>query len=207
MPYRETGNLAYKQLCLLWNSAIWRMTKIAHLVKMVEMKRLFPICLIGVGILILLGSAGVWGYNQKVQHPSSAPLPDVVADLDLTESLMAERAITEFTRLHGEGFPITSGAVGMYGADHSATLWVAGSLLQPVAGRMLVAMRDKIASTSGKSPFSPVGERQDGTRIVYELDGMGQKHFYFQSGKMIVWLAVNPERAEEALTQVLKFYP
>src|SRR3990172_85166 len=135
MPYRETGNLAYKQLCLLWNSAIWRMTKIAHLVKMVEMKRLFPICLIGVGILILLGSAGVWGYNQKVQHPSSAPLPYFF------------------------------------------------------------------------SPFSPVGERQDGTRIVYELDGMGQKHFYFQSGKMIVWLAVNPERAEEALTQVLKFYP
>ena len=207
MPYRETGNMAYKQLCLLWNSAIRRMTKKTRSVKMFEMKRLFPICLIGIGILILLVSAGFWAYNQKVQHPSSAPLPERITDLSLTQSMMAERAIAEFARLHGNGFPIISGAVGMYGADHSATLWVAGALLQPVAGRMLVAMRDKIASTSGRSPFSPVGERQDGTRTVYELDGMGQKHFYFQSGKMIVWLAVDPERAEEALTQVLKFYP
>jgi len=171
------------------------------------MKRLFPVCLMGIGILILLVSVGFWGYNQKVRHPSSAPLPESVADLDLTESLLAERAITEFTRLHGVDFPITSGAVGMYGTDHSATLWVAGAPLRPVAGRMLVAMREKIASTSGRSPFSPVGERQDGTRTVFELDGMGQKHFYFQSGKLIVWLAVDPERAEEALTQVLKFYP
>lgn len=183
------------------------MTKKARLVKMVEMKKLFPICLICVGILSLLVSAGVWGYNQKVQHPSSAPLPDAVADLDLTESLMAERAITEFTRLHGNDFPIISGSIGMYGADHSATLWVAGAPLQPVAGRMLAAMRNKIASTSGGSPFSPVGERQDGSRTVFELDGMGQKHFYFQSGKLIVWLTVDPERAEEALTQILKFYP
>jgi hypothetical protein len=134
------------------------MTKKARSIKMVEMRRLFPICLIGAGILILLVSAGAWGYNQKVLHPSSAPLPDVVAGLDLTESLVAESAITEFTRLHGDDFPLTSGAVGMYGADHSATLWVAGAPLQTVASRMLAAMRDKIASTSGRSPFSPVGD-------------------------------------------------
>jgi hypothetical protein len=83
MPYRETGNFAYKQLCLLWNSAIRRMTKQTRSVKMDEMKRLIPL------------RAG-W-------H--------------------------------------------------------------------------------------------------------GQKHFYFQSRKLIVWFAVDPERAEEALNQILKFYP
>jgi hypothetical protein len=36
MPYWETGNIAYKQLCLLWNSAILRMTKKACLVKMIK---------------------------------------------------------------------------------------------------------------------------------------------------------------------------
>ena len=183
------------------------MTKQTPSVNMVEMKRLFPLGLMGLGLLLIIGTAGFWSFNQKVQHPSSAPLPERVTDLSLTQSRMAEKAIAEFARLHGNDFPLTSGAVGMYGADHSVTLWVAGAPFQTMAGRMLAAMRDKIASTSGSSPFSPIGERRDGTRAIYELDGMGQKHFYFQSGKLIVWLAVDPERAEEVLTQALKFYP
>ena len=183
------------------------MTKKAFSTKMVEMKRLFPLGLMGLGLLLIIGTAGFWGYNQKVQKPAPAPLPERVADLSLTQSLMAGEAIAEFTRLHGNDIPLTSGAVGMYGSDHSVTLWVAGVPFQTIANRMLVAMRDKIARTSGSSPFSPVGERKDGSRTIYELDGMGQKHFYFQSGKLIVWLAVDLESAEEVLAQVLKFYP
>jgi hypothetical protein len=125
----------------------------------------------------------------------------------LTQSLIGEKAIAEFTRLHGNDFPLTSGAVGMYGSDHFVTLWVAGGPFKPVADRLLEAMHDKIAGSTGESPFIPVGELLDGTRTVYELDGMGQKHYYFQSGKLIIWLAVNPLRTEEVLTTVLKFYP
>ena len=171
------------------------------------MKRLLPLSLICLGLLVIIGTAGFWSFNQKIQHPSSAPLPERVADLPLAESIQAEEAIAEFSRLHGNGFPLTSGAIGIYGANHAVTLWVAGAPAQFIADRMLIAMRDKIASTPGKSPFSPVGERQDGTRTVYELDGMGQKHFYFQSGKLIVWLAVDIESADEVLSQILEFYP
>lgn len=174
---------------------------------MIEMKRVLPICLMSLGLLIVLSAAAFWGYNQKVQHPSPAPIPPVVAGLPLAESYLAEKAITEFSRLHGSDFPLTSGAVGMYGSDHSVTIWVARAPFQSTAKRLLVAMHDKIASTSGRSPFLPIGERPDGARTVYELEGMGQKHYYFQSGKLIVWLAVEPEKAEEVLAQVLKFYP
>jgi hypothetical protein len=183
------------------------MTNKAVSTKMVQMKRLFPLAVMGLGLLLIIATTGFWIFSQKDQHPSSAPLPEMVADLPLTQSLAAEKAIDEFTRLHGNDFPLVSGAVGMYGPDHSITLWVAGASTISMAGRMVNAMRGKITSASGKSPFSPVGERQEDTRSVYELEGIGQKHFYFQSGKMIVWLAANPERAEEALTEVLKFYP
>ena len=183
------------------------MTKRAFSTKMVKMKRLFPLVLMGLGLLLLAGTAGFWSYNQKIQHPAPAPLPDQVAGLSLTQSLLAEDAMAEFTQLHGNDFPLTSGAVGMYGSDHSITLWVAGAPFQTIANRMLVAMRDRIAGESGNSPFLPVGERKDNSRTIYELEGMGQKHFYFQSGKLIVWLAVDPEKAEETLTQILKFYP
>ena len=161
----------------------------------------------GLGLLLITGAAGYWSLNQKIQHPSSAPLPEQVIGLPLTQTLTAEGAIAEFTRLHGNDFPLSSGAMGMYGSDHSVTLWVAGAPFQVMAKRLLAAMRDKIARTTGSSPFTPAGERQVGSRTVYALDGMGQKHFYFQSGKLIVWLAAEPEIAQEALDQTLKFYP
>jgi hypothetical protein len=127
--------------------------------------------------------------------------------LSLAQSLTGEKAIAEFSRLHGNDFPLTSGAVGMYGSNHSATLWIAGALFKPLAGRLLAAMRDKIAGSAGESPFTPVGELQNGPRTIYALNGMGQKHFYFQSGKLLIWLAVDPQIADETLTTVLKFYP
>lgn len=58
-----------------------------------------------------------------------------------------------------------------------------------------------------KTPFTPVGERKDGNRTIYELNGMGQKHYYFQSGKLLVWLAADVEIAQEAIRETLKFYP
>ena len=171
------------------------------------MKRLFPLALIGLGLVIIVVTAGFWSFTQKAQHPSSAPLPEKVAGLSLTQSLTEEEAIEEFARLHGNDFPLTSGAVGMYGDDHAVTLWVAGASSQATAGKLVIAMRENIANSFGASPFTPTGERSVGSRSVYELDGMGQKHFYFQSGKLIVWLAANPGRAEESLSEILKFYP
>lgn len=171
------------------------------------MKRLVPLGIIGLGLLLLIGAAGFWSFNQRVRNPVPVPLPERIADLSMVKSLTAKKAIDEVSRLHRDDFPLTSGAVGMYGTDHSITLWVAGAPFQTIANRMLVAMREEIAKPSGNAPFSPAGERQDGSRTVYELDGMGQKHYYFQSGKLIVWLAADPERAEDALTQTLKFYP
>jgi hypothetical protein len=36
---------------------------------------------------------------------------------------------------------------------------------------------------------------------------MGQRHFYFQSGSLVVWLAADDTLAEPALEQVAAFYP
>ena len=66
-------------------------------------------------------------------------------------------------------------------------------------------MRDKIIE--GNAPFIPLGERQVGGRTVYELEGLGQKHFYFQSCDLVIWLAADANLAEGALTQSLEFYP
>jgi hypothetical protein len=36
---------------------------------------------------------------------------------------------------------------------------------------------------------------------------MGQKHYYFRSKNMVIWLAVDPSIAAEALEQILEVYP
>jgi hypothetical protein len=44
-------------------------------------------------------------------------------------------------------------------------------------------------------------------RTLYELTGMGQRHYYFQSNNLVVWLAADDPIAETALAGALNFYP
>jgi len=36
---------------------------------------------------------------------------------------------------------------------------------------------------------------------------MGQQHYYFRPGNLVIWLTVNDQEAELALQQALEFYP
>jgi len=107
--------------------------------------------------------------------------------------------------MHGQEFQLNQGAVGSYGQDGEITIYVAGTPLKYMAGRLLTGMRDKIEAVN--SPFTPIAEREIDQGMIYELEGMGQMHFYFQSDDLIVWLAVNGSHAEVALQQALAFYP
>lgn len=46
-----------------------------------------------------------------------------------------------------------------------------------------------------------------GNRVVYVLEGMGQKHYYSQAKNLVIWLAVEPGLADQALQQTLEVYP
>lgn len=147
---------------------------------------------------------GWLSYEQKVANPSPEAIPNNLAALPLMDQMTGRQAAFDFSQLHGRQIPLTSGAVGMYG-DHQATLWVAGAPLKGMAARMVNTMRDKIAE--GRSPFTPVAEISDNRRTIYALEGMGQKHYYFQSENLVIWLAVETDLAEVALQQLKEYYP
>ena len=166
--------------------------------------------LIAMGALVLLG-AMVYGY-VRLQEPASLVQPDLpalVAGYSLTRALSGEQAILEINRLHGLEFPLVSGAVGVYGTNQQATLWISGSESAAGAQEMMVAMHDRIAQSimEGNAVFLPEDEQVYGARTVYVLSGMGQRHYYFRSGRLLVWLAIDPGIAGEALEQMLRFYP
>jgi len=142
---------------------------------------------------------------QRVADPAPAPLPHKLASLPLISQSSGFLAVTEVAQLHNQTFLLTSASVGRYGDKESITIWTTGAPFKFLASQMLVDMREKINAVV--TPFTPTGERIDGKRTVYQLQGMGQKHFYFQSGKLIVWMAADQQLAEQAINQILEFYP
>jgi len=173
-----------------------RKSKISHL---------FPFMLITFGGLILLGVLGYGYYIHIITNPNPAPLPETIAELSLQTHVFGAQAVEEINRLHSLEFPLSSGAVGIYGSQGQITVWVSGTPTKSRAARLTSDMEMRIAE--GNSPFTPLGTRDDEERLIYELDGLGQKHFYFQSGKLLIWFAADHDIAEEVLVETLKFYP
>ena len=168
------------------------------------MKRSLSLTLMFLGTLIILAAFG-WAYvENSISHPAGLILPDQLAGLPLSSQMTGPQVVADFSNLHGEQFPVTSGAVGFYG-NNRATLWVAGAPLNLMAARLVTAMRDKISE--GNSPFTPTGEYQDKLRTIYALEGIGQKHFYFQSHNLVIWLAADADIADAALQQLKEIYP
>lgn len=166
------------------------------------MKRIFPLVLIALGVLLGVGALS-WSYFDRAAGDAPS-IPDQLAGLNRSDYRTGAEAMAEFESLHGKQFPLTSGGIATYGSDQ-ATLWVAGASSDDIASQMVNSMREKIAQ--GNSPFTPLSELTDGDRTVYSLEGMGQKHYYFQSKNLVIWLAVEPALADHALQQTLEVYP
>jgi len=168
------------------------------------MRRILPALLVGIGTLLIAVPTGWLYFSSLVDHPAAVPLPDQIAGLQMTDYTTGAQAAAQFEDLHNKQFPLTSGAIGIYG-DHEITLWAAGTPLNFMTARMVNAMEEKIAKRN--SPFTPLEQLAQGPRTIYVLEGMGQKHFYFQSKNLIIWLAADPSIADEALEQTLEAYP
>ena len=168
------------------------------------MRRILPVLLIGLGVLLVLGPVGWLYFDGLVSHPAVVPLPDEIAGLQITDHKTGAQAAAEFEKLHGKQFSLTSGAIGVYGRSQ-ITVWAAGTPLNFMASEMVDAMKDKIAK--GNSPFTPMTELRHNNRIIYALEGMGQRHYYFQSKNLVIWLAADPSVADDALQQTLEAFP
>jgi hypothetical protein len=171
------------------------------------MKRhLGPLVLAVAGLLLIAGGLGYSWFSNATANPKPAVLPERVAGLPLVQADYGAAAVAEVTRLHGQSFRLTSGAHGVYGrAGETATLWVTGAPSRLIAGRMVTAMAEAIETR--ESPFTPLGLRRVNGRPVYELTGLGQRHYYFRSAAIVIWLAADEGLAETALAEALAFYP
>ncbi len=169
-------------------------------------RRFGPAALITLGVLLITANLVYWQFIKAIEKPVAATLPETIAGLSQAEASYGPEAVEVVAQLHGKNFPLSSGAYGMYG-DHNgmAMLWVTGTPARPMASRMVTEMEQAIAEN--ESPFTPIGTREVDGRTIYELTGMGQRHFYFRSASLVIWLAADDPIAETALAETLSFYP
>lgn len=160
--------------------------------------------LVILGLLFIVG-AFVYRLYQQISEPSPASIPGALAGVALSSAKSGAEALAEVSQLHGRSFPLTSGGVGMYGRRGQITLWVAGAPERFLAKSLLEQMRQELAGTD--TPFRLIGERKILGRTIYELEGMGKRHFTFQSQNLVIWLAADPSLADRALRDTLEFYP
>jgi len=164
-------------------------------------RRLVPLILAGLGLILLMGGVGWLAVDRLVIGRGDVSLPDGLAGLPRSEQVAGRAALAEIERLHGKGFPLVDGAIARYGGG-VATVWVSSTWAPFLAARQVEAMRNRIAE--GRSPFTPVGTREIEGITVYVLTGMGQEHYYFQLDRRVVWLAVWPQFAESSLEELLR---
>jgi len=167
--------------------------------------RIIALGIVITGMLIFVFSIGFLLLKPSVENANSTALPDQAAGLRLTSVSSGNQALREITQLHGKEFPLVSGDVGRYGDNNQVIVWVAEAADIAAAEKILLAMRIRI--DEGNSPFTPTGELQIEDRTIFTLDGLGQVHFYFQSGKQIVWVAADVPQVEKALQQFVDYYP
>ena len=166
------------------------------------MKRFIPPVIIALGIVLSFSAFSLL-LKSPARSLDTVDLPNQLVGLSLTDSQQGTDAIAVITDLHAQEFPVDFGAVGIYG-DRDIIVWVAGAASESIAVEMTNAMQQKIAE--GNSPFTPVDEIDARNRKVYVLEGMGQRHYYFQSQNLVIWLAANPAFADKALQQILEVY-
>lgn len=167
------------------------------------MKRFLPLALIALGTLVILAVLILFYRKDNGSASLTVDVPQQIAGVRMSDSKTGDDAIEDVAQMHGKEFPVLYGAIAIYG-DRKITLWVSGAPSADIALQMTNAMRDKIAQ--GNSPFTPTEEIRDNNRTVYVLEGMGQVHYYFQSGDRVIWLAVDPAIADKALKQILEVY-
>lgn len=189
---------------ILSNWSGWLSSLVDKDLKSLMRRKLFPLFVAVLGFLLLVTSASLVFLQKNLADPTALPLPNQLAGVSLTNSTFGASALSEFSRMHNENISLQSGAMGVYGQDNQATIWAAQADSISTAEQLLVSMQSKIAQEN--SPFQPLGQQQVNGVMVEKLTGMNQTHFYFQSGKKIIWIAANENIASQALQEVIDFY-
>jgi hypothetical protein len=192
------------------------------------LKKYLPLIMVAIGFLLIIGALiSAWQSTQPqaaagapagaavpAGHPTltsgtavpdAGGVPKTIAGLALSDLQKGDVGVAAIKQLYGVDLPLVSGLMATYGQS-GATLWVAETESPDKATELMTAMKARI--DKGGSPFTPVGVFNFRSRDVFLLNGSdGKQDFYMKSGKLVFWVAISAELSEQAMKEMLDFFP
>ena len=166
--------------------------------------RLLSYLLFAAGVVILTGTVLYYLHiNQAENNDLENNVPQAVAVLPLEKLIVGQEAIASIHQMHGRDFPLAGGTVAIYG-NQNVILWVSDAGSVSGAADLTELMKVRIAE--GRSPFEELGNFELGGLTIYALEGMGQAHYYWQSDRLVLWLAADADIAKQALQETMAIY-
>ena len=166
--------------------------------------------LTGVGLATVFAAIVVALLANTSKPPSETEPQDVLrvpaalAGTPIVTSLRGAAALADVSRLHGKTIAAVDAVVARY--RDGTTLWVSASSSALEASRLFWRMNRRIAN--GTEVFSAPRPQEIAGRSVFVTEGIGQIHYYYQSGARLIWLAVPPgPHAGAAIEALLDLYP
>lgn len=149
--------------------------------------------------------------EQKATAPSASQppideklFPTQLAGMTRVEAIGGQEAISSVGQLHGLDITLAEAFVVSYqGKDLQMTIWYSEGKNEQEATQLYQAMDKKMPQTSAFKDYKTV--KVDGKDTKY-VSGMGQDHYYWQSGKRVMWVAISGGNTPDILKQVLRLY-
>lgn len=140
----------------------------------------------------------------KNTSPVLLKLPVKAGTLRLVNTVKGTAANKLMYRMHGKMTGTHASIIGYYGnSENKNVLYVSSFERVESAEKALIEMASKIKK--GSAGFTPVTAEQINERLVYQTSGMGLKHFFYQSGRFLVWWQAEPDNADKTFQDIHTF--
>jgi len=142
--------------------------------------------------------------NGKESLSVLPKLPAKAGTLHLLNTLRGTAANKLMYRMHGKMTGTHASIIGYYGnSENKNVLYISSFESIESAEKALIKMASKIKK--GSAGFTPVTAEQINERLVYQTSGMGLKHFFYRSGRFLIWWQAEPDKADKTFQDIHTF--
>lgn len=151
---------------------------------------------------LLIVSLGLAWAMRSDSGSQGTQLPERLGGLALLQTKAGPAAMSDIAGMHEGEFDLQEARVYLY--EGNATVWVGVAKGEQEAEGLLQAMAAAIGQ--GGSPFAaPRRIVVNGTPVFATSDG--QQHYFYRSGKLVVWVAAPVTGTDPFLQEVTTLLP